>query len=1235
MTALRRFARPDVLDEIPLASHAWIEASAGTGKTFTLEHLIVDLIVRAGARLEEIVVLTFTEKATLEMRERVRATLVALVHAGPDDPRVDPPAGDNAWTLDAPALERLREAVEGFEAASIHTIHGYCQRVLQEHAFRSRGLFEQDLADSRSHFRRAVRAVLREALRPEDPAYAVLSAALGQDSPSSLTTTLTRWASEPGVLMPPASLEAVHAVAVTCSAPARRQALVAAAQHEPTRTRAPLQEHLDALFVCAQQVLAAPDLMSAAGVVNAWSSRPQGASKTAGEWVFERATKNPALAHALAPFEALMEAIPHFPMLVVQTLLPRVLAKANESKRAASEMDFDDLLTRVRDALEGEGGGELADALRAQHRFGIIDEFQDTDATQWAIFRRLFFEGNEAPARRPLAQRRALYLIGDPKQAIYGFRGADVHTYLSARDALAPHTERVVLKQNFRSTAAMIDAYNAIFARGFFAGPIRYDTPVGCGDPTLSAQYGDGGAAAPLVLLRPTVAEGAAQLTADGVRDALADAIASEIEALLGDGPRALRVGRAGALRRLLPSDIYVLGRQGRDLEGVHDRLAARGIPCAYFKRHGLYGTREAEDLLMVLRAIADPSERSHRLKAWLTPFFGLALSELRGDEELHDDHPLVARLVRLRDRCEARDYAAFGRELLYESGLSRRELFVEESARRLTNYQHLVDVVLERAHGRRRTVDELVVDFQQLIEQQSGPQVSDDIERVATDGPAVQLLTMHKSKGLEAEVVFVLGGLGSSDRSGTDPRVRHAAGVRQAWMRPLSRQVAEDVAREQAEEDERLFYVALTRARSRLYLPYFGEDRHGQSAYALRGNPAYAPVQHALEQLVTASSSAESIELRAAPAASPAPAGAPLAPHGTPVDAVVPARRAALAEEPAALPAAPTPLPSALFADLRRRHSGPFATSYSRLTGSARRRWSESSPNEELKADIHDASGLVSGSASAAGSLSTGVKRALRDLPGGASTGLFLHEALERVDLRYIAGLGDASEALVAEPGGGELRVLLESCAARNGVDAAHVPAAAELIFRALRSPLPTRGGDGLPLVDATRLVREMSFQFPIPEASHPSLTRSLAAGVGGQPNTEPLGAAPFRVERGVVRGVVDVVFEHAGAVYFLDWKSDRVDGGEAALRAHVRTHYELQIKLYTLGVLRLLDVWDEDAYAQRFGGHLYAFLRPLGLGEEGVVFERPSFEDVQRWERELLSMSFGGAAAPAGRSA
>jgi len=282
-----------------------------------------------------------------------------------------------------------------------------------------------------------------------------------------------------------------------------------------------------------------------------------------------------------------------------------------------------------------------------------------------------------------------------------------------------------------------------------------------------------------------------------------------------------------------------------------------------------------------------------------------------------------------------------------------------------------------------------------------------------------------------------------------------------------------------------------------------------------------------------------------------------------------------------------------------------------------------EGARSEEPKADVHDApslSALTTARHPTPPSETSLLARAGIALPGGAATGIFLHEALERVDLHYIASLDHVEEVLTRDPGGTELRALLRSCAAHNGVAADHVDVAAGVVFHALRSPLPLRHGVALPLVQATRVVREMSFQFPIPEAHHPSLSRPRVLDGDFRPDS-----TPFRVERGVVRGVVDVVFEHDSTIYFLDWKSDRIEGDAATLGAHVAAHYDLQIKLYTLGVLRLLEVWDELAYERVFGGHLYAFLRPLALGQPGVVCARPTFAEVQRWERELLGMPFG----------
>ncbi len=1241
---VRRFARPLVLDQIPLAQHGWIEASAGTGKTFTLEHLIVELIVRAGARLDEILVLTFTEKATLEMRERVRATLVALVHAGPEDARVNPGPGVAAWELDAPALARLREAVEAFESASIHTIHGYCQRVLKEHAFRSRGLLEQELTDTRRRFEQGVKAVLREVLRPHDPAHPLLGVALSPHeggsggSPAALARMLLEWATETGESMPRAELSDLQEAARACLGPLVDRALALAVTKESARTRAPVQLHLAALRALALQVERSQSLLEAAALVDAWRGGSQGSANVL-EWLTGRLSKNPALARAFQPYGALLERVPQPRMLLVQTLLPRVLDKVRRAKQARQEMDFDDMLTRVRDALRGDEGRPLRAALRAQHRFAIVDEFQDTDATQWEIFRTLFFDTEAGLGGQ--GGRRAIYLIGDPKQAIYGFRGADVHTYLRARDDLQEAAPRVQLRDNYRSTATMIEAYNAVFEQGFFTGSIRYDHPVACGNPALVARYADERPAPPLVLMRPTQPEAEGAPKVDEVRSRTAEFIADEVVQLLGDSAEALRVGAEGHTRALTPADVYVLGRYESDLQKVHDALAARGVPCAYFKRRGLFKTREAEDLLTLLRAVADPARRSLRLKAWLTPFFGLTLEEVAGYEDVDDDHPLVARLVRMRERCEQHDYAGFAAEILSRSGLTRRELFVQESTRRLTNYQHLVDILLQGAFGRRRSIEELVNEFQRYVDGSARPIVGDDVERVAAEGEAVQLLTMHKSKGLEAEVVFVLGGLAASERPGAQPRVRHHDGRREAWMDPLPAAVAEDVRREVAEEDERVFYVALTRARSRLYLPYFGPPGRSAGAagaplsqgaavdksYKLSSRAAYQCVQKALTALVDSGrAEALGLEVRALPVGE----GAPLA---EPLPTQKPAVKEAEAPSP---PRVLEPLHSpAEFHALRAQLRGPVATSYSRLRGRRASLVAQSVPHEEFKAEsvdgvdaveVVDAVALDAEASAASEPIAVLAADALQvmplQLPGGASTGLFLHEALEHADLSYFATLGGPEMALSTPAGGEELRVLLQGSAARNGVAIDHVEEGARVLYHALTRPLPTRG-EPVALVRATRVLREMSFQFPLPEAMHRRLGDH--AGVGPLDNAAVRDGAPFRMERGVVRGVVDVVFEHAGRIYFLDWKSDRVAGGVESLRAHVQAHYSLQIRLYTLGVLRLLGVWDEEAYEARFGGHLYAFLRPMAESAEGVVFERPSFAEVMRWEAELREMRIG----------
>ena len=1196
------YPRPAVLDELPLARSACIEASAGTGKTYTLEHLVVDLIVRAGARLSEIVVLTFTERATLEMRERVRE-LLERVLAGPAS--VAP--GDAAWTIDAEARARLQDALHSFDSANVHTIHGFCQRVLGDHAFGSRGLFELDVKDPRASFVRGAHDVLREALRPGDRDAEVIRAYLESAGAGGLLQLLWSWATVPVSATRP-RLEDLDRAALSSRLHSLGRDVERALGGASAARRgmpAKIRGATERLRRAGLEALSAPNEVELVRRLDAARRLAQG-STMALEWLRLRAARDAALGEALGPLFALFDGIPTSALLVVQRVLPRVSERARAIRRAEGELGFDDMLTRLRDALRDEsedargglGGHPLRDALRRQFRFAIVDEFQDTDPVQWEIFRRVFLGRPDAEAEAA-SSRSALYLIGDPKQAIYAFRGADVRTYLRARDEILEGGVRVDLKANFRSTAPMVEAYNAIFAETFFRGEIRYDHPVVAGRRDLRAVTRAGECAESVVLLCPRVPAEATdspseppRVSLQQLRVAFAERIAREVHELVGEG--SLRVGPEGEERGLRLRDIFVLGRTERELAPIADALAARGLHYAYFKPSGLFATREASDVLALLRAVADPSDLSRALAAWLTPFFGLDLRDIEGLEGVEEDHPLRARLRELHALCGAGDYAAFATEALIGSGLTRRELFARESERRLTNYEHLIEIVLNDAHESPRSIEALASSFADRVEGRFP--AAEDTQRVASAPDAVQLLTMHKAKGLEAEVVFVVGGLSTPRTRSREPvRVPTVDGDEtHHYMAPLPPGAQAVAAHARAEEEERVAYVALTRARSRLYLPFFGEvpELGGRGLErTLPENAPYARTQRALERLRRRGGLKHHVI--AAPIAGAAPVAAPSGPESMDTSAEEQEGGGA-----PSVPCAPSSRPE--FARLREERAAPIATSYSRMRQG----------HPRLRVDSDGAERSAEALVAPVDAEPNGRSDGEDALPGGAAVGLFLHEGLERVDLAWAHAGGtyddDSDE-------GEAFRTRLRSAAQRHGVDPAHLRAGAELVLAAARARLPRGDGGTSMLAEMDFVAREMEFEMAIPEAAHPRLA-ALSSVVADE--------RPFAIHRGVLRGIIDVVYSAGGRTYFVDWKSDRLkDASEAGVSALVSERYQLQAELYTLATLRSLAVRDEEDYEARFGGGLYVFLRPPGLA---IAHFRPSFSEAKAFVDKLESATF-----------
>ncbi|MEM1416511.1 MAG: PD-(D/E)XK nuclease family protein, partial [Myxococcota bacterium] len=291
-------------------------------------------------------------------------------------------------------------------------------------------------------------------------------------------------------------------------------------------------------------------------------------------------------------------------------------------------------------------------------------------------------------------------------------------------------------------------------------------------------------------------------------------------------------------------------------------------------------------------------------------------------------------------------------------------------------------------------------------------------------------------------------------------------------------------------------------------------------------------------------------------------------------------------------------------YARLRQAHAGWLLTSYTRLeAGAAAAGPATDGADREHAAETHTAPATL-----VLGEATLPPEDPARRLPGGASMGIFLHEVLEELPLEELAEEDPSRWAA-----GAETRRLLLGRARRNGIPDDALGDAAALLHRALRQPqrhgplaLP-RGFAGL----GPARVAEMRFHFPLPEPGQPALGEALPAAR----------ERPFEIGRGVLRGVIDLVFEHEGRTYVLDWKSDRVPLEAAALEAHVAAHYGLQAKLYTLGVIRHLGLRERARYEAEFGGLLYAFLRAMHAPDAGVVHQLPSWDEVLAWEEELRS--------------
>lgn len=1129
LTALDRTSvafhpRPKVL---PDPSHRFVvvEASAGTGKTYFLEHRVVDLILQAGAELPQILIVTFTEKATTELRRRIHdlvdrmsrvlttpPELATSLAALADEPAAAAAALASTWRLDAAARARLRAAAQAFSQSAIFTIHGFCHRVLLEDAFAANRLFEQVQVADEIAFRSAFYDVLRDtlAVTPEHSELLevylrvssverleqlLLSSMRAQAMPRSRTgiVTLRRMLQELGIL---------------ADEPSRLALLADLGLAKPN---AHVRRWLDEITYATA---GARQLTKVAEMLIALAPVRESAGKVLEKLMTPRSGEAALLHAALQQLASL----PALEELLVSQFLPDVIARVERDKAIRGQLDYQDMLVLVREALRGPRGPEIAERLRTRTPWVLIDEFQDTDDVQWDIFSTVWRGG---PAQR----QGGLTVVGDPKQSIYSFRGADVMTYLRATaELVSAGAAQVFLDQNHRSTAPLVEITNRLLLSDpltpFFDGEIRYDHPV-----TASGRIEL--VSPPRMPMTVLAIRAEEKTSVEAVRFALRDAIATEIEGLR----RAPLVWRKdGELRTMGLSDIFVLTRSSREAQDMAQTLRGRGIPCALVQNEHLFATREAAELAELMTAIAAPRDRSARLRALRTRFFDVQWSQLMELVDAPDHHPMLRALYDWHRLAKDREYERLFHQILDDSRYAERALILGSAPRALVNTQHLLELCAAHVAVTRCDLHDLVFEIRRWISDDVVRPDDLDVQRIESDGDAVVIQTIHRAKGLEAPVVFLYGGDGRPPGGAGAVRTYHKEDRRVLAIGPQEPADSEAISDEVRRENQRLCYVAMTRAQLRLYLPLY--------AKALEADCAVAPIQRYLRPLHTHKSVEGLLDV---------------------IEVPVPGGGGFFAPEALAdfrPPPSPPPRPAV---ELPARQRGIAIVSYTRLVAHGAVGLDANVPELLLDEEpvVHSVEEVPAG-----------------DLPPGAQSGLFLHDLFERVDVAELGRLfeeGATAAEWVATP---PVRELVAAAARQRRLEKARAQAGAELIFQTLTQPIASHGGlrATLPPLYQAQLAREVEFLFPLPQ-------RGASYGRG-----HAAGEAP----RGYVKGFIDLLVRLGDDLWVLDYKSDFLgDGGEAAAQARVDDKYQLQARLYAVAAQRMLPPGG------RLAGLLFAFVR------------------------------------------
>ena len=1200
-------SRPLELLSFPLRGSHLIEASAGTGKTYTLAALYLRLVLGHGDDNSfhepllppDILVVTFTEAATRELRDRIRQRLTdaARVFSGVDaeaDPFLRalrdsvPPAQRGRQAA------RLRAAAQWMDDAAIYTIHGFCQRMLRQHAFDSGSLFTLELTpDEEQLLATATNDYWRTfclALDQHQASWLAQTYSSPEQLLHALRPLLNSAGSLPRTEMPFAQL-LDHWI----------KDYLQAIEDLKNRWREWTQQLLPLFEAAWEDGRLSKSKPSRSASIRGWLEKlldwcndPDDISKPAAitDASLNAFSRDPLQA-AGKDIDALLmhPAIDRFnelanPAAQLPGLAPRLLphachwiaARLTQSKHQQALIGFDDMLRHLHNALSGAQGDALAQQIRRQYPFALIDEFQDTDPVQYGIFRQIYGDSSAQ------AGQTGWLMIGDPKQAIYSFRGADIHTYLAARrDTAGRHH---TLTTNFRSRAPLVAAINSVFGQAqkrdggaFMLGDEVPFLPVQAHgrDDTLII---DGQVATALTFwhLQKPGDDRDRSFTKGAYRDAMAKACAAHIADLLEQADQGRTGFRTGdTLQPLAPADIAILVRDRSEADAMREALQALNLPSVYLSdRDNVFAAPEARDLLTWLRACAEPrSEALVRLalaSATLDQDWS-RLHQLVSDETLWED--TAEQFIEYQQQWRQRGVLAMVRQILKAFDVPARLLAHDNGERRLTNLLHLGELLQQAAsqlEGEQALIRWLADQIDAAVDGAGGNTAEEQILRLESDADLIKVITMHKSKGLEYPLVFIPFACAYRPANPDRPPLTYhdPQGKLVVDLAPDT-QATRMADQERLAEDLRLIYVAMTRARHACWLGIAATrigrrfnicELHRSGIGKLLGASADTTV----DDVATLLSALEHDNI-------------------------------AVTDAPTATTASPRPARREAALSPARQFSGRADSHWWIASYSALRKAQAGDAPEDAGEDILREELRAPAPTPAAEGLSA------HGFPRGPLPGTFLHELLE----------WGAEHGFARLHGGDQewQQALATRCDTRRWNQ--WQPTLTQWLQQLTRTPIPLMG-EAMTLagLGQHQYQAEMEFWLPVNQVDVATLDHLVCAQtLKGVPRA-PLEAAQLN---GMLKGFIDLVFEHHGRFHVLDYKSNWLGPDDdsyhpdALQQAMIEGRYDMQACLYMLALHRLLrsrlgPAYDYDTHV---GSSLYLFLRGIGHAGAGAFVERP----------------------------